>query len=171
MFEIMTHPEHVDRWLPLARREPVDWDAVLAGYNACHDWPSSFFWRELADAYPEAKVVLTVRDPEGWVTSFNTLMRNGAAALAHESSGPLPPFLGAMRRMRPLLDRLRRDTFGVELKPEAGGARRFCEALKEEGLLCKETHDNVIRFAPPLVIQKDDIDWALTKIEKVLMAE
>ncbi|HEX2620824.1 MAG TPA: ornithine--oxo-acid transaminase [Phototrophicaceae bacterium] len=60
---------------------------------------------------------------------------------------------------------------GVELKPEAGGARRFCEALKEEGVLCKETHDNVIRFAPPLVIQKEDIDWALTKIEKVLMAE
>lgn len=60
---------------------------------------------------------------------------------------------------------------GVELHPEAGGARRFCEALKEEGLLCKETHDNVIRFAPPLVIKKEDIDWALTKIEKVLMAE
>jgi ornithine--oxo-acid transaminase len=60
---------------------------------------------------------------------------------------------------------------GVELHPEAGGARRFCEALKEEGVLCKETHDNVIRFAPPLVIKKEDIDWALTKIEKVLMAE
>lgn len=60
---------------------------------------------------------------------------------------------------------------GVELHPEAGGARRFCEALKEEGLLCKETHDNVIRFAPPLVIQKDDIDWAYDKIEKVLMMD
>jgi ornithine--oxo-acid transaminase len=58
---------------------------------------------------------------------------------------------------------------GVELYPEAGGARRFCEALKEEGLLCKETHDNVIRFAPPLTIQKPDIDWALERVEKVLM--
>lgn len=57
---------------------------------------------------------------------------------------------------------------GIELKPEAGGARRFCELLKEEGLLCKETHDNVIRFAPPLVIQKEDIDWAFERIEKVL---
>ncbi len=58
---------------------------------------------------------------------------------------------------------------GVELHPEAGGARRFCEALKDEGLLCKETHDNVIRFAPPLTIQKPDIDWAMERVEKVLM--
>lgn len=57
---------------------------------------------------------------------------------------------------------------GVELKPEAGGARRFCEALKDRGILCKETHDNVIRFAPPLVIQKTEIDWALPAIRDVL---
>lgn len=60
---------------------------------------------------------------------------------------------------------------GVELFPEAGGARRFCEALMERGLLCKETHDNVIRFAPPLVIQRQDIDWALEHIEAVLMMD
>lgn len=58
---------------------------------------------------------------------------------------------------------------GVELHPEAGGARRFCEALMKEGLLCKETHDNVIRFAPPLTITKEDIDWAMERIEPVLM--
>jgi ornithine--oxo-acid transaminase len=58
---------------------------------------------------------------------------------------------------------------GVELKPEAGGARRFAEALKQEGLLCKETHGTVLRFAPPLVISREDIDWALERIEKVLM--
>lgn len=58
---------------------------------------------------------------------------------------------------------------GVELKPEAKGARRFCEALMKEGILCKETHDNVIRFAPPLVIKKEEIDWAMERIEKVLM--
>jgi len=57
---------------------------------------------------------------------------------------------------------------GVELKPEAGGARRFCEKLMTVGLLCKETHDNVIRFAPPLVITKEEIDWALERIEPVL---
>ncbi|RKY50208.1 MAG: ornithine--oxo-acid transaminase, partial [Candidatus Neomarinimicrobiota bacterium] len=57
---------------------------------------------------------------------------------------------------------------GIVLKEEAGGARRFCEALKEEGILAKETHENVIRLAPPLVITKEEIDWALQKIEKVL---
>lgn len=57
---------------------------------------------------------------------------------------------------------------GVELYPQAGGARRFCEALKEQGLLCKETHEHVIRFAPPLVIGKEDIDWAFDRIKQVL---
>ena len=56
---------------------------------------------------------------------------------------------------------------GMELYPEAGGARRYCEELKQKGLLCKETHDHVIRFAPPLVITKADIDWALNIIEDV----
>jgi ornithine--oxo-acid transaminase len=57
---------------------------------------------------------------------------------------------------------------GVELKPEARGARRFCEAMQAKGILAKETHDNVIRFAPPLVIDKDTIDWALPAIREVL---
>jgi ornithine--oxo-acid transaminase len=57
---------------------------------------------------------------------------------------------------------------GVELKPEANGARRFCEAMQEKGILAKETHENVIRFAPPLVIDKETIDWALPSIRDVL---
>ena len=57
---------------------------------------------------------------------------------------------------------------GIELKPEAGGARRFCEFLQEEGLLAKETHENVIRLAPPLVINKEEIDWAVDKMKKAL---
>ncbi|MBN6888036.1 ornithine--oxo-acid transaminase [Cytobacillus horneckiae] len=54
---------------------------------------------------------------------------------------------------------------GVELTEPA---RKYCEELKEAGLLCKETHDTVIRFAPPLVISKEDLDWAIEKIVKVL---
>jgi len=57
---------------------------------------------------------------------------------------------------------------GVELKPEAGGARKYCEALMKLGMLCKETHENVIRFAPPLVITKEEIDWAVEQVTKVL---
>ncbi|UTR08707.1 ornithine--oxo-acid transaminase [Evansella sp. LMS18] len=54
---------------------------------------------------------------------------------------------------------------GVEM---TGAARPYCEALKEEGLLCKETHENVIRFAPPLVISEEDLDWAIERVKKVL---
>jgi ornithine--oxo-acid transaminase len=57
---------------------------------------------------------------------------------------------------------------GVELKPEAGGARRYCEALQREGILCKDTHASVIRFAPPLVVDRGTIDWALPAIRRVL---
>ncbi len=59
---------------------------------------------------------------------------------------------------------------GVEIKKEHGSARPFCERLMELGILAKETHDQVIRFAPPLVITKEEIDWALGIIEKVLKA-
>ncbi|MBU9710419.1 ornithine--oxo-acid transaminase [Bacillus tamaricis] len=54
---------------------------------------------------------------------------------------------------------------GVEMN---GPARPYCEKLKEQGLLCKETHENVIRFAPPLVISEEDLDWAIDKVQKVL---
>ena len=57
---------------------------------------------------------------------------------------------------------------GIEFHPEAGGARGYCEKLMARGMLCKETHDHIIRIAPPLVITRDDVDWALERIAKVL---
>ena len=54
---------------------------------------------------------------------------------------------------------------GIELHSPA---RAYCEALKEEGILCKETHDRVIRIAPPLIIQREEIDWAFERIRKVI---
>ena len=80
-------------------------------------------------------------------------------------------FMGELRKIdAPVVKgvRGRGMLIGVELYPEAGGARRYCEMLQAEGILAKETHDNVIRFAPPLVIDKSDLDWALTKIADVL---
>ncbi len=56
----------------------------------------------------------------------------------------------------------------VEFKPGAGGARQYCEKLRDNGILCKETHENIIRFAPPLVITKEETDWALKKIIPVI---
>jgi len=57
---------------------------------------------------------------------------------------------------------------GLEFYPDVGGARRYCETLMEKGLLCKETHDNIIRFAPPLIITQETIDWALERIEETI---
>ncbi|MGO7959016.1 ornithine--oxo-acid transaminase [Rhizobium leguminosarum] len=56
----------------------------------------------------------------------------------------------------------------IELEPEAGGARRYCHALKERGLLAKDTHDHTIRLAPPLVISREQVDWAVSQIEKTI---
>lgn len=60
---------------------------------------------------------------------------------------------------------------GVELKPEAGGARRFCVELKKRGILAKETHEHIIRLAPPLVIDTATIDWAVPQIREVLQMD
>jgi len=56
----------------------------------------------------------------------------------------------------------------VELQAEAGGARRYCEALKDRGVLCKETHANTLPIAPPLVITPDEVDWAMEQFSAVL---
>ena len=80
-------------------------------------------------------------------------------------------FLSGLKQIRnPLIREVRGKglLIAVEFLPEAGGARQYCEALQERGVLCKETHDNIIRFAPPLVITSDVIDWALEQIEAVI---
>jgi ornithine--oxo-acid transaminase len=77
-------------------------------------------------------------------------------------------FLGQLHALRSALIREVRGRglwIGIELTVEA---RPYCEALKEEGLLCKETHSRIIRIAPPLVIQREEIDWAVERIAKVL---
>lgn len=71
MFELLRHPEHVERWRPVVNREPADWDRVFDGYSSAVDFPTSIYWRELAEAYPEAKVILSVRDPRRWHKSIS----------------------------------------------------------------------------------------------------
>ncbi|MCH7840422.1 MAG: aminotransferase class III-fold pyridoxal phosphate-dependent enzyme, partial [Planctomycetes bacterium] len=57
---------------------------------------------------------------------------------------------------------------GIEFKPEAGKARDYCEKLMQEGMLCKDTHEQTMRLAPPLCITREEIDWALERLRKVL---
>ncbi|WP_445724516.1 ornithine--oxo-acid transaminase [Fredinandcohnia sp. FSL W7-1320] len=99
------------------------------------------------------------------VASMNVLIEERLAGRSLELG---EYFMGKLKEINnPIIKEVRgRGLFiGVELIEPA---RIYCEALKEEGLLCKETHDTVIRFAPPLVISKEELDWAIEKISKVL---
>lgn len=69
MTEVFGHPETAALWEAAAEGKPVDWESLLAGYRATVDWPSCHFYRDLARIYPDAKVILTVRDPESWFRS------------------------------------------------------------------------------------------------------
>jgi hypothetical protein len=69
MFEVRDNPELLPDWEAVARGEPVDWDRVFRGYKSQVDWPGARYWRELARHFPEAKVILTVRDPDAWFDS------------------------------------------------------------------------------------------------------
>lgn len=75
MYEVIQHPEQAPFWERAARGEPVDWDDVFAGYRSSCDWPSCAFYGELAARYPQAKVILTLRDPHAWYKSVcNTIL-------------------------------------------------------------------------------------------------
>jgi ornithine--oxo-acid transaminase len=82
-------------------------------------------------------------------------------------------FLGGLKKIQsPHIKEVRGRglMIAMELHPAAGGARRFCHRLADKGMLCKETHENTIRFAPPLVITKAEVDWALERIDGVMTA-
>ena len=74
MVELLDHPEHGPLWTAALRGEAIAWEELFGSYESATDWPACTFWRELADRYPDAKVVLTVRDPERWWNSIDTTL-------------------------------------------------------------------------------------------------
>ena len=75
MYEVILHPEQAPFWERATRGEKVDWEDVFANYRSSCDWPSCAFYKELAERYPQAKVILTLRDPKAWFKSVsNTIM-------------------------------------------------------------------------------------------------
>src|SRR5215204_2844187 len=74
MTEVFAHPEHTGFWISAWRGEPADWDKVLGEYEAAVDWPACTYYEELMERHPDAKVILSVRDPERWYESVrNTI--------------------------------------------------------------------------------------------------
>jgi hypothetical protein len=68
---VLDHPDRLPLWQAAAAGEPVDWAAVFAGYRSTVDWPGAAFWRQLAEAFPAAKIILTIRDAQAWYDSVD----------------------------------------------------------------------------------------------------
>ena len=96
MFEVMAHPDDIADWQLAAEGGTPDWQRLFANYVALVDWPAAAFWRELADEYPDAKVLLSTRPADAWWKSANDtiweISRRGAPPGA-------PPFVEAQMRM------------------------------------------------------------------------
>lgn len=93
MTEVFVHAGQAETWEAAARGEPVDWHAFLRDYRAAVDWPASYFWRELSQAFPEAKFILTERPAEDWYRSI---------------SSTIFEFMKRMPQMAPAADPIRR---------------------------------------------------------------
>ena len=93
MHEVIDNPEQVAHWQTLAAGGRVDWDEVFDGYAAQVDWPGAHVWRELADAFPDAKLVHTLRPEENWWASFD---RTIGKLMARYEELPMPPHIRDM---------------------------------------------------------------------------
>jgi hypothetical protein len=85
MSDATEDPALEDRWLRKARGQDISWAEILGGYESIVDWPGCYFWRELTTSFPQAKVILTVRDPDAWYASAaETIYRQTQALRADE---------------------------------------------------------------------------------------
>ena len=110
MSELFRHPNHAEQWRAAMRGEPVDWERVLGGYRATVDWPGCTFYEELLEMNPNAKVILTVRDPQRWYESTrDTIYRTTSGAsypVAFRLAGLVSPRAGRLIRARRFVSEL-----------------------------------------------------------------
>jgi len=85
MMEVFPRPDHVAMWHQLAFGHSIDWDLIFRDFRATVDWPAARWWRELATHFPEAKVLLSVRDPESWYQSMSDTIYQAMKRLASDS--------------------------------------------------------------------------------------
>ncbi|MCC5888515.1 MAG: sulfotransferase family protein [Gammaproteobacteria bacterium] len=92
MTEVFEQPEHIPIWAAAHRGEAIDWNALYRGYRAAVDWPACNLWREQLAAFPEAKVILSTRDPERWYESVMNTIYPSSMAAAHSDEPGLRHF-------------------------------------------------------------------------------
>lgn len=85
MFEVFRKPKQARLFLNATRSGGTDWNEVFDGYQAAVDWPSAFFWRELTEYYPDARVILTVRDEETWHQSISSTILRSFVRSSHKT--------------------------------------------------------------------------------------
>lgn len=89
MLDVIKNPDHIPIWNDAADGKPVDWDKLFKGYAAAADLPPAHFWKELMDYYPEAKVVLTIRDSQSWYESaYNTVFAQSRLRVSDSKRTP-----------------------------------------------------------------------------------
>jgi Sulfotransferase domain len=93
MSEVIDRPYRVRQWLEIGEGKAPDWDHVFSGFQSAVDWPAAAYWRELAEHYPSAKIVLSVRDPERWYDSVSATIFKSALS----ERQPLPPHRRVIR--------------------------------------------------------------------------
>ena len=107
MMEVFAHPEHSYTWDDAAHGKPVDWKAFLSGYRAAVDWPACHFWRELGEVFPDAKFLLTERDPDSW---YDSMSKTILTVTGRERPQTDDPLLAAHARMADFI--IADETFG-----------------------------------------------------------
>ena len=126
MIELFSHPEQVKLWEVASRGKPVDWGELFSGYRATTDWPGCSFYEELMVRYPDAKMILTVRDPQRWYEStYNTIygMRRMISSPVFRLVGLFRPGMSRAARMNDHL--IWEDTFGGGLEDRARAIEVF----------------------------------------------
>ena len=149
---VLDHPDRLPLWEAAAAGRTVDWKAVLAGYRSTVDWPGAAFWRELAAAFPDARLILTVRDADGWYASVQrTIYRMFG-------DGPTDERIAEARRVVPGLDIF--TAFHRRMIWDGFFAGRFAD--REYAIRAYEEHNaSVRREIPPdrLLVVEPGVGW------------
>ena len=163
MVEIRPTPGQVDFWADIAARKPVDWHAVFAGFEAAVDWPSCNYWREMAAAFPEAKVIHTTRPFEQWWQSFS---RTIAESLLTDTPTEDPIRLKQRFMVNQII---KMDVFGGEMEDKevarAAFERREAEVkagIAPERLLVFTPSDGWEKLCPFLGVPVPGTDYPFT---------
>jgi Sulfotransferase domain len=140
--DVIRDPERIAQWARVTSGDRADWDAIFSGYRATAFWPAAAFWREIVDHYPRARVILTVRDADGWYESArNTIFRTPVRARTRV--GRLSLYMDtitnpALRPMRGMM----RDAVWNRIFP--GGV-----ADRDHAVAGFERHNREVRLALP----------------------